>query len=531
MYDIMCKECLTQSDIPLGRFPAASASPAIGRDEDGRMTLDPRTPVIVGVAQVTDRVADPTVARTTIEIMTDACRSAATDAGQVGAVTEVDVVAVVGGLWSYPDPGRQVATAIGAGRATTLLTGLSGTSPQRLLDHLADRISDGDLEAALMVGGEAFRSRRRARRAGVEVRRDVDTSIPAAKRYEGSLVMATSHEEARGLVEPGVFYPIVETAIRHHRGETIDGHRRRVGELWSRFNAVAVGNPHAATRTPMDSDAITVPSADNRMVSAPYTKAMMANNSVDQAGAVLLVSAARAEAFGVPRDRWIFPWVGSRADDPASPSERMELHRSPGARKAGRRALETVGLGIDDVDHLDLYACFPSSVQVCATELGLDVDAETRPLTATGGLTFAGAPHSNSVGQSLAALVGRLRDEPGTALLYANGGYLGKHAFGVYSSQPPSTGYRSVRETEVEDVAESPPRRPDPDFAGQAIVDGYTVRHDRDGQPTDAIVAALNVNGARVWGGSNDRATLKELLTRDLVGQPCELDLQGSVYL
>jgi len=45
------------------------------------MSLDPRAPVIVGVAQVTDRVSDPTAARTPVELMVDALRSAAVDAG------------------------------------------------------------------------------------------------------------------------------------------------------------------------------------------------------------------------------------------------------------------------------------------------------------------------------------------------------------------------------------------------------------------------------------------------------------------
>ncbi len=493
------------------------------------MPLDQRTPVVVGVAQVTDRVADPTVARTALELMVDACRSAAVDAGRPRAAADVDVVGVVGGLWSHPDPGRRVADALGADSATTLLTGLSGTSPQRLLDHLAVRIAAGEVEAALMVGGEAFRSRRRARRLGVTARRDVDTSLSPAEHFGGPLVMATPHEESRGLVEPGGFYPVVETAIRHARGETVEAHRRRVGALWSRFNAVAVDNPHAAVRTPMDADAITVPSDGNRMVAAPYTKAMMANNSVDQAGATLVMSAGRAAALGVPRDRWVFPWVGTAADDPPSPSVRMHLHRSPGVRASGRRAVEASGIDLDGFEHLDLYACFPSSVQVCGTELGLDVDAETRPLTANGGLTFAGAPHSNSVGQSLAALVGRLRDAPGTALLYANGGYLGKHAFGVYATQPPTGSYRSV--DCATDVADEPTRTPDPDYAGPAVVDGYTVRHDRDGRPSNALVASLSPDGARVWGGTEDRATLDALLADDLVGRACELDPAGLLAI
>ena len=53
--------------------------------DDGPVTLDPRTPVIIGVAQVTDRVDDPEVARTPVELMTDALRSAAIDAGAPGA--------------------------------------------------------------------------------------------------------------------------------------------------------------------------------------------------------------------------------------------------------------------------------------------------------------------------------------------------------------------------------------------------------------------------------------------------------------
>jgi len=207
----------------------------------------------------------------------------------------------------------------------------------------------------------------------------------------------------------------------------------------------------------------------------------------------------------------------------------MHLHRSPGVRAAGRQAVRASGVGLDDFDHLDLYACFPSSVQVCGTELGLDVDAETRPLTANGGLTFAGGPHSNSVGQSLAALVGRLRDAPGTALLYANGGYLGKHAFGVYATEPPADGYRSI--DCADDVAAEPVRTPDPDFSGTATVDGYTVRHDRDGRPADALVAALSPEGARVWGGTDHRTTLDALMADDLVGRPCELDPEGLVAL
>ena len=125
------------------------------------MNLDPRTPVIVGAAQVTDRIDDPTMSRSALDLMEDALRSAAIDADAPGLLPDLDLIGVVGGLWRYTDPGRQVADRVGAGDAATLLTSWSGHTPQHLLNHLATRIQAGELEAAAMLGGETNRSRRR----------------------------------------------------------------------------------------------------------------------------------------------------------------------------------------------------------------------------------------------------------------------------------------------------------------------------------------------------------------------------------
>ncbi len=101
--------------------------------------------------------------------------------------------------------------------------------------------------------------------------------------------------------------------------------------------------------------------------------------------------------------------------------------------------LELAGLGIDDIDYVDLYSCFPSAVQVAAAELGLALDDPARPLTVTGGLTFAGGPWSNYVMHSIATMAELLVANPGRrGLITANGGYLTKHSFGVYSTEPPA---------------------------------------------------------------------------------------------
>ena len=85
---------------------------------------------------------------------------------------------------------------------------------------------------------------------------------------------------------------------------------------------------------------------------------------------MILCSAERAEALGVPRDRWVFPHSGTDAHDHYFVSERDDLGRSPAMRLAGRAALELAGVGVDDLAHVDLYSCFPSAVEISAYELG-----------------------------------------------------------------------------------------------------------------------------------------------------------------
>ena len=52
------------------------------------------------------------------------------------------------------------------------------------------------------------------------------------------------------LDRPAYVYPMFEQALRIAAGESPDVHRRRIGELWAQFSAVAADNPHAWNREP-----------------------------------------------------------------------------------------------------------------------------------------------------------------------------------------------------------------------------------------------------------------------------------------
>ena len=100
------------------------------------MALDPRTPVIVGVAQTLRRPEDPAATTPPVDMMADALRLAADDSG-AGAdlVSRADSVRVAAVLsWRYSDPGALVAERLGISPRTTVVTTTGGNSPQMLLN-------------------------------------------------------------------------------------------------------------------------------------------------------------------------------------------------------------------------------------------------------------------------------------------------------------------------------------------------------------------------------------------------------------
>jgi acetyl-CoA C-acetyltransferase len=101
---------------------------------------------------------------------------------------------------------------------------------------------------------------------------------------------------------------------------------------------------------------------------------------------------------------------------------------------------------------VDVYSCFPVAVQIAAAEIGLDT---SRPLTITGGLTFAGGPLNNYVMHAIARGVELLREQRRSrCLITANGGYLTKHAFGIYAAEPPP---QPFRHQDVQDEVDATP--------------------------------------------------------------------------
>lgn len=485
--------------------------------------------MLVGYGQVNhrDEIDPETRSVEPVDLMVAAARDAA-DARVLEAVDSVRVVNILSA--HYRDPGLLLGERIGAVDFSTLYSPIGGNVPQSLVNQACLDIRRGRAGVVLLAGAETWRTRRGLRAKGSRLAWTVqDDSVPMARVSGEDVPMAGDAEARIKLDRPAYVYPLFEQAQRIAGGESIDDHLRRICQLWARFSAVAADNSHAWIRTPVTAEEIGRPGPRNRVISWPYTKLLNSNNMVDQGAALVLTSAERAASLGIPADTWVYPHAGTDAHDTSTIAERDELYRSPAIRIAGARALELAGLGIDEVDYVDLYSCFPSAVQAAAAELGLAVDDPARPLTVTGGLTFAGGPWSNYVMHSIATAAELLVTNPGRrALITANGGYLTKHSFGVYGTEPPA----QFRWEDVQPAVDREPTRKGLiEWEGVGTVESWTTPFGRDGEPDKAYLAVRTPDGSRALAVIDDRAAATATLREDIGGMKVAVNADGSATL
>jgi acetyl-CoA C-acetyltransferase len=477
------------------------------------MTIEPRTPVLVGVAQVEQREPDPLRAREPLELMIEATRLAAEDAGSRELLARADAVRVIRGLWPYGDPARVVAQRVGAVGAKSGITPFGGNFVQTALNRTVLEIQSGAVDVAILTGAECGHTQARARKRGVKLAWSSATGTPDVQ-IGSDVPMSHEAERRAGVRQPVQMYPVFENALRYARGESLAAHLERISRLWAGFSAVAAKNPHAWIREAKTAEQIRTPGPDNRMVGFPYPKLMNSNNNVDQGAALILASVETAQRLGVAREKWVFPWAGTDAHDHYYVSERDDLCSSPAIRFAGHRVLELAGVTVGELAHVDLYSCFPVAVQVAAREIGLD---EARPLTVTGGLTFGGGPLNNYVMHGVARMAEVLRADRGKlGLCTANGGFLTKHALVVYGTEPPP---RPFRHEDVQARVDATPRREAlVEYAGEATIEGYTVDYAGDA-PALGHAAVLTPDGKRAWANTQDRDVALAMTREEFCGK------------
>ena len=244
-------------------------------------------------------------------------------------------------------------------------------------------------------------------------------------------------------------------------------------------------------------------------------------DGVNQGAAVIMTSVGKAKALGIDPAKWVFLHGCAEANEKIMVSERVNYYGSPAIRTNSAKAMEMAAKSIDDMDFIDLYSCFPSAVEVACDELGLSSD-DPRGLTVTGGLPFFGGPGNNYSMHAIATMLPLLRTSPDKfGLVTANGGYLSKHATGIYSAEPVTGKWQSENPSNYQveiDAMDSPVFTETPD--GPCSIETYTVCFEKGIPERGIVIGRLDSNGSRFIANTpNDEASLQDFIESEQLGR------------
>ncbi len=489
------------------------------------------TPILVGCGDVTDLTTPIGAARSPFDLIAHAGKLALEDTGTGEIAEAIDTVAMLRlfsdtshrfrtKLGASANPPKSVGQRLGIRANRYIYTWNGGNMPQYLVNLLAEEIAEGKVRAAIIAGGEALRTQHGLERAGLPA--DWSEDPGGAPELIGNPQRGWSDYEERHNMRAAItMYPLIENSIRGARGRSVPEHMQAMARLFAQLAEVAARNPLATRREGYSAERLATVDDENRWIGFPYPRLMNANAFIDQAAALVMTSVGEARSLGIAESKWVYLHGCADADDHWYVTERVQLYASPAIRRGTRRALQMAGRNLDQIRFFDLYSCFPSAVEIACAELGLAED-DSRGLTVTGGLPYFGGPGNNYVSHSISGMMRQLRCHPGSfGMITANGNYITKHSFGVYSTAPVQGRWQRESPSVLQSELDALPKAPLVENAsGPATIETYTVMHNKQGPEFGVVIGRLKENGNRFIANTpSDPGALHDLQERESLGR------------
>ena len=496
--------------------------------------INPKTPVLVGSGQITQKIENFEDARNPIEMMHEASLLAIQDAGIEDLQNYIDSVVTVRFIFDsgagarppfsiYKNPPKSLADKLGINKAETFYGPTGGNTPQFLLNIFAERISNGQSEVVLLSGSECFSTMRKASKNGKKTgwgdnvagnRIDLGYEKPGG----------TDNEIKHGIAFPVNVYPLFETAIRGRMGNSIEKHQSYLGELFSPFTKIAKNHPNAWFPIERSANEISTVTESNRYIGYPYTKFMNAIMEVDQSASLIMMSEEKANHFKIPKEKRIYLHGCADINEVWNVTERPDLNSSKAIKLMGEKAFSMSKWNIDEIDFIDLYSCFPSMVELGREALGIGLN-DKRNLTVTGGLPYFGGAGNNYVTHSIATIMDKLRENQGSkGLCTSNGWFATKHGIGLYSSEPFEGEWkRENSDSYQKNIDNLPKPIVEENPLGDAKIETYTVANGRDGPQKGIIIGRLNKNNSRFIAITKNDSDLDKLMNEECLNRDCSV--------
>ena len=469
-------------------------------------------PVVIGISSIQQKGTFDELDEALV-LMDQATKDAIKDTTNPNIAQYIDEIQVPKGFWKYRDPGRWIAERNGITSVKTSVTKI-GVLQQNLINSACAKIINNEIQATLIVGGEARFKKIRGLIEGkdfieTELNENPDHYVKAEKDLH-----IKEEAEALGLMAVG-YYAILESALRSSKKLSIQEHREMLGKLYEKFSLIASLNSDGWIDEKLEWKNIATPSKKNPVQATPYNKYHCTSWNVNQASAMILCSENLADKLNIPINKRIYPLASSETNHMIATIQRPNMIKPLGLELAAKFIIEISKENNFSANTFDLYSCFPVAVQMFSDVLGLkDEDIKT----VTGGMSFAGGPLNNYMIHSTVKMLSDIRkDNNKIGLVTGVSGMMTKQAFALWAKEPLMDFISKDVTSEAEKIEKPIPLSVLKE--GKGIVIGYTTIPDAVDKKLKAIIYINDSQGKRKVLISRDTNIINNMGEEEWVGK------------
>ena len=365
-------------------------------------------------------------------LMDQAVKEALSDSGNKSIKDQIDEIRIPKGFWRYRDPGKWIAKNNDFKKIPTTHVAKIGVLQQNLINEACLKIENGEINAAIILGGEA---RYKQLRSIIEKKEYSETKLDENPDfYIKAKEDLYGDEELKELGAMAVgYYASMETAIRKNDDETFEEHQNNIASMYEEFSKVASNNEDAWLDHPYSREEILVISKKNKMLAYPYNKLHCTSWNVNQSAALIICSEELANKLEIDNNKRVYPISSSENNHMIAIQQRPKLFESLGmiyAAKSMHKMMKKLDIRLDAYD---LYSCFPAAVKMFSKSLELGSEI---PKTITGSMPYAGGPLNSFVIHSTVKMIQKIRAlEVRHGLVTGVSGMMTKQSFCVWGKE------------------------------------------------------------------------------------------------
>ena len=365
-------------------------------------------------------------------LMDQAVKEALSDSGNKSIKDHIDEIRIPKGFWRYRDPGKWIAKNNDFKSIPTTYVTKIGVLQQNLINEACLKIENGEINASIILGGEA---RYKQLRSVIEKKEYFETKLDENPDFYIKAkedLYGDEELEELGAMAVG-YYATMETALRKNDNENIEEHQNNIASMYEEFSKVASNNEDAWLDHPYSKKEILETSKKNKMLAYPYNKLHCTSWNVNQSAALIICSEELANKLEIDNKKRVYPISSSENNHMIAIQQRPKLYESLGmiyAAKSINRMMEQLDIRLDAYD---LYSCFPAAVKMFSKSLELGSES---PKTITGSMPYAGGPLNSFVIHSTVKMIQKIRAlEARHGLVTGVSGMMTKQSFCVWGKE------------------------------------------------------------------------------------------------